>query len=140
MTGDARRSTIARVVRHRFSPAQANRTLPLVRRIVEDVLKKGRELRQLGWAPGEAGALERVAGLQREVRELFRELERIGCQYKDSGLEHGLIDFPGEIDGQRVLLCWRSDEGSVAWYHSAEEGFAGRKPIPAHLLREEAPT
>jgi hypothetical protein len=122
------------VVRHLFTPVQANRTLPLVKRVVGDLLDKGRELRDLARRPNESGSVERAPVLEREVRELLTELERIGCSYKDWGFEHGLVDFPGEIDGERVLLCWRSDEEEVSWYHLPETGFAGRRPIPERLL------
>jgi len=43
--------------------------------------------------------------------------------------ETGLIDFPAERDGQRVLLCWRLGEDRVAWYHDEQTGFSGRKPL-----------
>jgi hypothetical protein len=43
--------------------------------------------------------------------------------------ETGLIDFPAERDGQRVLLCWRLGEDQVAWYHDEQTGFSGRKPL-----------
>jgi hypothetical protein len=43
--------------------------------------------------------------------------------------ETGLIDFPAERDGTRVLLCWRLDEDEVAWYHDEQSGFSGRKPL-----------
>jgi hypothetical protein len=122
------------VVRHLFTPEQANRTLPLVKRIVGDLLAKGRELRELARHPNEVHAVERAPLIERELRELVVELERIGCSYKDWGFEHGLVDFPGEIDGERVLFCWRSDEPEVGWYHTPDAGFAGRKPIPERLL------
>ncbi|MCC6408431.1 MAG: DUF2203 domain-containing protein [Planctomycetes bacterium] len=126
------------MVRHVFTPEQANRTLPLVKRIVGDILEKGRELRALARRPNDAVSVERAPLLEREVRELLAELERIGCSYKDWGFEHGLVDFPGEIDGERVLLCWRSDEAEVSWYHLADTGFAGRVPIPERLLPPRA--
>ncbi|MCE9593957.1 MAG: DUF2203 domain-containing protein [Planctomycetes bacterium] len=126
------------MVRHLFTPDQANRTLPLVKRVVGDLLDKGRELRDLARRPNESGSVERAPVLEREVRELLIELERIGCSYKDWGFEYGLVDFPGEIDGERVLLCWRSDEHEVSWYHLPETGFAGRRPIPERLLPPRA--
>jgi hypothetical protein len=43
--------------------------------------------------------------------------------------ETGLIDFPAERDGERVLLCWRLGEDQVAWYHDEHTGFSGRKPL-----------
>ena len=126
--------------RRSFTPAEANRTLPLVRRIVTDVLARGSEARALVGKveAGEAeGPQARLRVLDLELRELMQELERIGCLYKDWGFETGLVDFPGEIDGRSVLLCWRSDEESVRFYHAPDAGFAGRKPIPRRLLEED---
>ena len=131
-------------MRKSFTPAQANRTLPLVKRIVAEILDKGRELAALAarrrkQGDGEAGRLQlRMDAVEMEMRDLLGELERIGCSYKDWGFEKGLVDFPGEIDGRPVLLCWRSDEESVRWFHSPEEGYAGRTPIPEALLRDDA--
>lgn len=122
----------------RFTPQEANRTLPLVKRIVADILGRGRKLRALAAAAGDDPDYEQQKQLTRmenELRELMRELERIGCFYKDWGFEMGLVDFPAEIDGQTVFLCWRSDEESVSWYHTIEGGFAGRREIPAELLQ-----
>lgn len=126
------------MARRTFTPAQANRTLPLVRRIVEDVLERGRELRKLAPRHSDAAARERLSVVESELRDLVAELHRVGCDYKDFAFDKGLVDFPGEIDGRAVLLCWRSDEPRVAWYHAPEAGFAGRTPIPAELLRDEA--
>lgn len=126
------------MVRQRFTPAQANRTLPLVRRIVEDVLERGRELRRLGERRNDPEAMAQIGAIEGQMRDLFEELERIGCSYKDWGFEAGLVDFPSVIDGRDVLLCWRSDEPGVTWYHTPEAGFSGRTPIPAQLLEAEA--
>jgi hypothetical protein len=120
--------------RKRFTPAQANRTLPLVRRIVADILERGRELRRLTDGPLDVRARQVASRLQAELAELYLELERIGCSYKDWGFDMGLVDFPAELEGQSVLLCWRSDEPRVEWYHPLEAGFAGRRPIPPELL------
>jgi hypothetical protein len=127
------------MVRHRFTPAEANRTLPLVKRIVADILERGRALRELAPDHGGRGDREirvRISALEGELLELAGELERIGCSYKDWGYEAGLVDFPSEIGGRPVLLCWRSDEERVGWYHTPEAGFAGRTRIPAHLLED----
>jgi len=125
------------VPRHCFSPEQANRTLPLVRRIVDDVLQRGRELRQLASSTPDERGQARIARLQAELAHLSGELEQIGCSYKDWGFELGLVDFPAKLGGREVLLCWRSDEPRVAWYHEPDAGFAGRKPIPSELLGPE---
>jgi hypothetical protein len=122
--------------RKRFTPAQANRTLPLVRRVVADILERGQELKRLTGGALDARARETAPRLQAELAELYEELERIGCSYKDWGFDLGLVDFPAEIGGHEVLLCWRSDEPRVEWYHAPEAGFAGRQPIPPELLEE----
>mgnify|MGYP002713145299 CR=1 FL=1 len=132
------------MVRRLFTPAQANRTLPLVRKIVRDILDAGGRLRAIaakiherGGRP-EADERERFEAIKDELATLMRELEAIGCTYKDWGFEMGLVDFPARIDGQPVLLCWRSDEPKVLWYHGNHDGFAGRRAIPAELLVEAA--
>jgi hypothetical protein len=41
----------------------------------------------------------------------------------------GLVDFPAELDGRRVFLCWRLGEDRVGWYHEVQTGFSGRRPL-----------
>jgi hypothetical protein len=109
-----------------FTRSDAERTLPLVRQIVADVLETARKIRGL---EGNETADE-LPGLEAELEEHLRELESIGCFYKDWNFSVGLVDFPAEIDGQTVFLCWRSDESELAWYHPVEEGYQGRRPLP----------
>jgi hypothetical protein len=45
-------------------------------------------------------------------------------------LETQLIDFPGELNGERIWLCWIKDEPKVAFSHDQSTGFAGRRPLP----------
>ena len=122
------------MVKQSFTPAQANRTLPLVKRIVSDLLDRGSKLRDLAPRQTEEGVATRISELEAEIRDLAEELERIGCSYKDWGFEAGLVDFPAEIDGEQVLLCWRSDEDQVSYFHTYDGGFAARTPIPVELL------
>ena len=120
----------------RFTPAEADRTLPLVRRIVADLLDRGRQLRNLATEEEDPATLDQMSELQEEIQEFIDELEALGCYYKDWGFEMGLVDFPATIDGRDVFLCWRSDEPELTWYHPIEEGFQGRRPIPTELLEE----
>ncbi len=118
-----------------WTPREANRTLPLVQRIVRDILASGREWREISQGPERPGARERTRELEVHLNELMRELESIGCYYKDWGFDMGLIDFPARIGDQEVFLCWRSDEREVAWFHPVEGGYASRQPIPPELLQ-----
>lgn len=62
---------------------------------------------------------------------IFAELEYVGGQGAQiKGYVPLLLDFPGEADGTPVLWCWLEGEPEVAWYHRADCGFAGRRPIP----------
>ncbi|HUX49288.1 MAG TPA: DUF2203 domain-containing protein [Spirochaetia bacterium] len=106
-----------------FTQGEAERTLPLVRKIVGDILAAADRLRSL--PEGDAGRAE----LEAALAEHFEELEDIGCFYKDWSFSVGLVDFPAEIDGEQVFLCWRSDEHELAYYHRIEEGYSGRRRL-----------
>lgn len=128
-----------------YTAELANRALPLVSRIVSDIVTLYPRWRE------RVGELELMAAVstadasERRARELEREAQGIaeeidGCirELRDLGLEYrlpldsGLVDFPGEMDGRAVWLCWRYGEEHVAWWHERDAGFAGRRPL-AHL-------
>ncbi len=118
-----------------FTPQEANRRLPYVRGIVQDLLQMGRNLQALNLLPHQIPEIrEQQAILQKQVETLMAEMQELGCYYKDWNFEIGLVDFPALIDGRQVLLCWRSDEPEVTWCHGYEDGYAGRQPIPEELL------
>jgi hypothetical protein len=128
-----------------FSPAQANAALPLVRQIVNDVVahhgrlaelviayqKKKRETGTSQIALNEAKRELAQVSTQRD--DCVGELVDLGVQLKDAG--QGLVDFPGELDGEPVLFCWKLGEDRVEYFHTETEGFAGRKliPVPEHV-------
>jgi hypothetical protein len=139
-----------------FSVEQANRTLPLVRRIVEDIVREHRRWQEkilelelvASTAASTAGTDrpdgtprdERVAAIERDamaiardIEAFERELEDLGIVLKDRRL--GLVDFPGAIDGRRVWLCWRLGEPAVQYWHDLDAGYAGRQPLPAAALK-----
>ena len=120
-----------------FTPAEARKTLPLVRKIVKDILDTSREMRLIADEIG--NSVENDPRIQRfadDIENFMLELEEIGCFFKDWNFSIGLVDFPAVIDGKEVFLCWRSDEDDVLFYHGIEDGFAGRKPIPPHYFSE----
>jgi hypothetical protein len=43
--------------------------------------------------------------------------------------ETGLVDFPGEREGERIYLCWRLGEDAVGHYHGERGGYSRRKPL-----------
>lgn len=62
-----------------------------------------------------------------ETKDTLAEIDAIGVQVKD--LDQGLLDFPSVLDGRSILLCWKLGEKQIAYWHSPEDGFAGRKPL-----------
>jgi len=129
-----------------FTIEQANAMLPLVRAITTDLsnlardvmerrhrlalLTAGRELRagdpysdELAQMEGE---LERDAG---RLQDYVDELRELGVEPK--GALEGLVDFPCELDGRVVFLCWKLGEPEVLHWHDLDAGFAGRQPLTA---------
>ena len=131
-------------MRTSFTVEEANRTLPLVRRIVSDAVRdywrwqeKVREFeaaamnRTIDRPSEEADRLEREAlDIAREIDGYVTEIEQLGVQMK--GFDTGLVDFPGVIDGRPVLFCWQLGEESVQYWHDEQAGFAGRQPLPSY--------
>jgi hypothetical protein len=128
-----------------FTPEEANAALAEVRPLVERMVAARRVLldaqrRQAelvarvasnggGLTPPDVAAA--AAEVQQSTAELvavLEELERLGVQVKD--LDRGLVDFPCVHRGRVVLLCWELGEDEVAFWHGADEGYAGRKPLP----------
>ncbi len=121
-----------------FSWEEANRTLPLVRRVVADLVAAHEELRPLMARFNALPAAERTgdaaAGLRDElsaraadVEALADELHALGCHFK--GFEEGLVDWYSYYAGRPVFLCWKAGEGAIEWWHQIDAGFMGRQPI-----------
>jgi hypothetical protein len=64
---------------------------------------------------------------QRALKAELLYLAERGILLRDP--ETGLVDFPGEVDGRPVFLCWRMGEDDVGWYHEQHAGFSSRKPL-----------
>ncbi len=68
---------------------------------------------------------------QEAVVKTMEEFSSIGVQVKD--LESGLVDFPCDLDGETVLLCWKRGEPKIEYWHTMEAGFAGRQKLDARF-------
>ena len=119
-----------------FTHAQATKTLPLVQRIVSDILKTGQAIRELSVEMEKPEEDPEINRLMDQLDELFDEIELLGCYYKDWNFTVGLVDFPAKVHGRDVMFCWRSDEDRIRYYHDSESGYAGRRLIPKEYLEE----
>ncbi len=120
-----------------FTVDEANQMLPLVKKIVADILQTGQLLRAFVREYGEeAQKMQAFQDYMNRLQEFVEELEELGCFFKDWNFEVGLVDFPAIINGRVVFLCWRSDEPAIQFYHDVEAGYAGRQPLPGQGAAE----
>lgn len=131
-----------------FTVEEANRTLPLVSKIVDDLVRVHRswedkvrefELATVGSSPERPDAIAEL--LQTEAQRLAREIEGYVSELADlgvicKGMDTGLVDFPGERDGRQVYFCWMLGEPSVQYWHEVDAGFVGRQKFEALTLTE----
>ena len=120
-----------------------NQRLALVRPIVRDIMELHRDiavrrqrmsaLRERYPASGGADSVYEQEVLQMEAElsqdeqrldEFAQELNQIGGTLTDA--QSGIVDFPSDMDGERVWLCWQSDEPEVLCWHSGECGKSAR--------------
>ena len=131
-----------------FTLAEANRTLPLVKRVVQDIMSVYPELKDLvsryelvasqarpEWGESKEqldlkAQIDAVAGV---INGYLRELEQVGCEFK--GFDEGLVDFHGRLDEREILWCWKLGEDRITHWHEIDAGFAGRQPLPEVLSR-----
>ena len=121
---------LERAFRKHFTPQEANKRLPLVKKIVREILEYGQKLRSMIQKYEGQELPTEFMEMKDEMESLIAELEELGCFYKDWNFEIGLVDCPALIDDEEVSLCWRSDEDKISFYHHLAEGYAGRLPIP----------
>lgn len=128
-----------------FSPAEVEKLIPVLTRIMNDVMNAAREAgnarerrdterQRIALAGG--GVLDRGAWvadtelaeqLTRRVREGLDRVVGLGGAPKDLAL--GLVDFPHLRDGHEVNLCWKYGETEIRHWHGLDEGYAARKPL-----------
>lgn len=135
-----------------FSLEEAERTLPLVRRILIDLQAEYDTWRQAmgdyellaagsradtGETPALTTARDAVTVAADRVNGLLLELEEIGCVFK--GIDEGLVDFYALREDRLVFLCWRLGEERISNWHEVDSGFAGRQEIDPSLFSEIVP-
>jgi hypothetical protein len=132
-----------------FTVAEAEATLPLVRRIVGDLLAEYPRWRAAvarfevltGGARADWGetadlvaARDDITAHAGRINGYLQELEAVGCVFK--GFDAGLVDFHSLRGDQVVFLCWRLGEERITHWHELDAGFAGRQPLDRSILME----
>lgn len=70
------------------------------------------------------------------LKQALEEIEEAGALVKD--LDIGLLDFMSRYRDRDVCLCWKLGEDQIRFWHGAEEGFRGRKPIDQEFLQNHS--
>lgn len=136
-----------------FTVAGANRTLPLVKAIVTDIvalyrdvserkerlesLRKRRPKQSKRDDDPYREEVDQIRhGLEKDVERLqayVDELSDLGIALKDPS--DGLVDFPTLMDGSPAFLCWKLGEPEVAFWHRADVAVTNRQPLPPTSTR-----
>jgi hypothetical protein len=132
---------------HFFTVEEASRTLPLVRRIVRDIVegypqfqRERESYRDIALEPGPElqrrleTLSEAIDDYGDRLRSLLQELDQVGCVVKD--FQEGLVDFHSLYHGRPIFLCWKLDEERVQHWHELDAGFAGRRPITPEFAED----
>lgn len=128
-----------------YDQDEANRALPTVRRLVQQIVELSQQLPELqdqcriaeyrmnrdGAVRADADRFEQAAKSVRAAEDALlaavEDLGVMGVVLKDPQI--GLIDFYAYRDGEMVELCWKLGEDSVGHWHRIGEGFRGRRPL-----------
>lgn len=117
-----------------FTVSEANRALPYVSKIVNEVTECYKEAVAIRNQVERSQLQDDADRLHDEYEQamdrlngLLDELHQVGVELKD--FEKGLLDFPAMHDGREVYLCWRSGEECVHSWHELDAGFAGRQDV-----------
>jgi hypothetical protein len=134
-------------VLRQFTLDEANRTLPLVRMIVQDIvelfqdLQRRRErLTELRGRRGgrkldaknlyESELLQMESEVDADLARLQgyqEELQKIGVELQDP--VSGQVDFRAQVGGREVLFCWRPGEATIEFWREPKSAFRSRHSL-----------
>jgi hypothetical protein len=116
-----------------FTLDEAREVLVRLRPLLEELIVVRADAAELAASLDAGGPLTPLGGLpefkaaQARLDELLTAVQQPGVQLK--GFAPLLLDFPAEREGESILLCWLEGDPDIGWYHRADLGFAGRRPL-----------
>jgi hypothetical protein len=117
-----------------FTLEQARIELIGLRPLLDELLVVRADAVELSAALTDGGESTTLGGLpewkaaEARLNEMMAEVQETGAELK--GIAPLLVDWPADLDGVPVLLCWLEGEAELTWYHRADLGFAGRRRLP----------
>lgn len=116
-----------------FTVSAARDKLTEIRPLLDEFVVLRADSTELGAAvsgatgPTRLGGIPEFKAVQARMDEVITEIQASGVDIK--GFAPLLLDFPAELDGNSVLLCWLEGDAELTWYHRLDLGFAGRRPL-----------
>ncbi|MEU7476058.1 DUF2203 domain-containing protein [Lentzea sp. NPDC042327] len=103
--------------------AELTRLLP----VLDEIVRLRADAAELASGTTSLGGLPEFKAAQARLDELMESVQQTGAELK--GFAPLLVDFPSQLDGVPVLLCWLEGDRTLDWYHRADLGFAGRRRL-----------
>ena len=115
-----------------FTVAEARAELVRLLPVLDEVVRLRAEHAELraavdGGASTPLGGLPELKAATARLDDLLTQVQATGAELK--GIAPLLVDFPSELDGVPVLLCWLEGDRQLDWYHRTDLGFAGRRRL-----------
>jgi len=118
-----------------FTLEEAEKMLPLIRRIVKDVVDSSKllheNIQKSALFPENQNLQEARESLSNQLQSYINELNDLGVELKS--IESGLIDFYTKHEEQMLYLCWKFGEDKISFWHDLESGYSGRRKLPILL-------
>jgi hypothetical protein len=110
-----------------FTLSEARSELDRLLPVLDEMVRLRADAAELAAGSSSLGGLPEFKAAQARLDELMETVQHTGAELK--GFAPLLVDFPSEMDGVPVLLCWLEGDRALSWYHRADLGFAGRRPL-----------
>jgi arsenite methyltransferase len=116
-----------------FTVDEARAELQKLRPVLDEIVGLRADAAELAaaMAPGgqatNLGSLPELKAAEARLDELMTTVQQTGVDLK--GFAPLLLDFPSEMAGTSVLLCWLEGETELAWYHRRDLGYMGRRRL-----------
>ncbi|BCJ40089.1 hypothetical protein GCM10010168_29470 [Actinoplanes ianthinogenes] len=117
-----------------FTLAEARSELERLRPVLDEIVTLRADMVELsaalvpGGEPTSLGGLPERKAAEARLNELMTVIQESGAELKS--VAPLLVDFPSDLDGAPVLLCWLEGEPELGWYHRHDLGVAGRRRLP----------
>lgn len=133
-----------------FTIATATSTLPLVIRIVEDLVCLSQEIsdtqERLAFTVSDRDDqadvyLNELQAVKVETDKKSRRLEScidelLELNMLTACVDQGFVDFPARRSGQKICLCWQLGEPSVTHWHGVDESCSQRRLVDLQLVQK----